>query len=266
MVPKWTKKRVLITVRTYPAPAQKGIEVSCTGGITDDGRWIRLFPVPYRFLTEDKRFKKYQWIEVDVIKAKDDPRSESFKLNDESIKILSEVSTTDQWRLRKDLVYPLKRQSLCRIEWERKNENGPTLGIFKPATIKRLSIDPTEPNWTAQQQNILNQQVLDFGTAPAQKLEKVPYNFRYEFLCDDSSCNGHKMISTDWEMGESYRRWRKQYGRQWEEKFRQRYELEMISKNDTHFYVGTVHRHPGTWIIVGLFYPPLPAVADLFDG
>jgi hypothetical protein len=86
----------LITVRTYPAPAQKGIEVSCTGGITDDGQWIRLFPVPYRFLTEDKRFKKYQWIEVDVTKAKDDPRPESFKLNDESIKILSGVPTTDQ--------------------------------------------------------------------------------------------------------------------------------------------------------------------------
>jgi hypothetical protein len=22
-----------------------------------------------------------------------------------------------------------------------------------------------------------------------------------------------------------------------------------------HFYVGTVHQHPHTWIIVGLFYP-----------
>ena len=25
---------------------------------------------------------------------------------------------------------------------------------------------------------------------------------------------------------------------------------------DTHFYVGTVHRFPATWIVVGLFYPP----------
>jgi len=30
----------------------------------------------------------------------------------------------------------------------------------------------------------------------------------------------------------------------------------MIQRNDTHFYVGTVHKHPGTWIICGLFYPP----------
>ncbi len=29
----------------------------------------------------------------------------------------------------------------------------------------------------------------------------------------------------------------------------------MIEKNDTHFYVGTLHHHPNIWIIVGLFYP-----------
>ena len=66
---EWVAKRILITVRTYPVPARKGIEVSCTGGITDDGKWIRLFPVPYRFLEEDRRFTKYQWISVSVTKA-----------------------------------------------------------------------------------------------------------------------------------------------------------------------------------------------------
>jgi hypothetical protein len=50
-------------------PAKKGIEVSCTGGVTDKGKWIRLFPVPYRFLDGDKRFKKYEWIKVSVTKA-----------------------------------------------------------------------------------------------------------------------------------------------------------------------------------------------------
>jgi hypothetical protein len=72
------------------------------------------------------------------------------------------------------------------------------------------------------------------------------------------------MLCTDWEMGESYRRRRGKYGDQWEQKFRLRYENEMIDKNDTHFYVGTVHQHPDAWIIVGLFYPPRPPMGDLF--
>ena len=64
-------------------------------------------------------------------------------------------------------------------------------------------------------------------------------------------------------MAEAYRQWRDKYGDQWELKFRQRFETEMIEKLDTHFFVGTVHQHPGSWIIVGLFYPPQIAQARL---
>jgi len=48
--------------------------------------------------------------------------------------------------------------------------------------------------------------------------------------------------------------------------FRQRYEREMIEKNDTHFFVGNIHQHPDNWFIVGLFYPPKPTIGDLFDA
>jgi hypothetical protein len=65
-------------------------------------------------------------------------------------------------------------------------------------------------------------------------------------------------------MGESFRRWRSEYGDRWEAKFRRKYEDEMLNKLDTHFYVGTVHTHPKGWIIVGLFYPRRVA-PDLFD-
>lgn len=77
-------------------------------------------------------------------------------------------------------------------------------------------------------------------------------------------CNGHKMICTDWEMGESYRQWRGRYGDNWEAAFRQRYETEMIEKFDTHFYVGNLHQRPNAWIVVGLFYPPHQKMNDLF--
>ena len=65
-------------------------------------------------------------------------------------------------------------------------------------------------------------------------------------------------------MLEAYRRWRRQYGDDWEEKFRNRFEKEMIEKFDTHFFVGTVHQYPKSWIIIGLFYPP-KRPKELFD-
>jgi hypothetical protein len=66
-------------------------------------------------------------------------------------------------------------------------------------------------------------------------------------------------------MVQSYRNFRKGYGDDWQNKFRQKYEHEMIKLYDTHFYVGTLHGHPSTWIIVGLFYPRLlPPQGELF--
>lgn len=108
--------------------------------------------------------------------------------------------------------------------------------------------------------------MLDFERAPKTPLEKIPLEFRYEFRCVEAGCNGHRIMCTDWEMGESYRQWRDKYGDRWEAVFRQKYEREMIDKNDTHFYVGNMHQHQDTWLIVGLFYPPKPAMADLFDA
>jgi hypothetical protein len=251
----WLRKRVLIVVRTYPTPAKSTIEASCTAAISNDGQWIRMFPVPARLMEHDKRFKKWQWIDVSLLKAPSDSRPESYKLNTDSIVIGESVGTEDAWHARRSLVGPLKRRSMCRIQEERDKSNHPTLGLFRPHEIRNLLIEPSAPGWTDAQLSTLSQDTL-FEKAPARTLEKLPFDFRYEFRCGDVDCRGHTMLCTDWEMGQAYRAWRKQYGDRWEAKFRHRFETEMIEKNDTHFFVGTIHQHPGSWIIVGLFYPP----------
>ncbi len=50
-------------VKAYPALSSKYGEVSCVAGteMTADGpRWVRLYPVPFRSLEDDKQFRKYQ--------------------------------------------------------------------------------------------------------------------------------------------------------------------------------------------------------------
>jgi hypothetical protein len=252
----WTKKRVLITVRTYPIPSKSSIEVSCTAGITDDGEWIRLFPIPYRFLDDDKRFKKYQLIEADVIKSESDQRSESFKINIDSINILGQpLQSNNKWEARKTRIFPLKANSLCFLQKELDAKQKPTLGLFKPQKITTLRIEQTSNEWSPSQLASLSQYPL-FGNHPRTQLEKLPFDFSYEFKCEESDCKGHKLICTDWEMGWSYIKWREKYGMKWEQKFRETFETKMISANDTHFFVGTLHNYPDAWIIIGLFYPP----------
>lgn len=256
MSQQWITQKALIVVRTYPSPATKGVEVSCTAAISEQGQWLRLFPVPYRFLADDKRFKKYQWIEVSTRRSSDS-RSESYHINIDTLKVVSDVLPTDNaWSSRKKLVFPLKSRSLCDLVRQRDAKGSPTLGLFKPASIQRLVISEVEANWTQEQLQKLTYEGL-FDEGPKEPLEKVPYDFKYQFLCDETSCTGHEIKCIDWEMGESWRSWRDKYGDQWESKFRLRYETEIIGKYDTHFFVGTVKAHPNRWVIIGLFYPPV---------
>lgn len=261
----WGRRRVLIAVRTYPVPATKSIEASCTAGISDDGQWVRLFPVPFRLMDEEKRFSKWQWIDADMMKATNDARPESYKLNIDKISVGDKVGTANYWGDRWNSVRPLIRPSLCHIQQERNTNNFPTLGLFKPKRIKRLVLEKETADWTQAELDKLSQDGL-FHKAPKYVLEKLPFKFKYEFECD-GECNGHSMSCTDWEMAQAYRSWRREYGDGWESAFRRKFERDMIEKFDTHFFVGTIHQHPKNWIIVGLFYPPKtpPKTPDLFD-
>jgi hypothetical protein len=73
--------RFLVTIKTYPTPSIKHTEIVCTGGVTSEGRWIRLYPVPFRYWDRQQQYRLYDWIEVNVRKrpfAKD-KRKESYE-------------------------------------------------------------------------------------------------------------------------------------------------------------------------------------------
>lgn len=250
----YEEKRVLVTVRTYPAPAKKGVEVSCSAGVTNDHDWIRLFPIPYRFLSYDKRFRKYQWVDLRARRSPSDPRPESYEVDIDSIHVDGEpLPTKKKWLERKNIIMPLASPSLCYLQRQR-TATGQTLGFFRPREIHKFVVKDDAPDWTRSEKEKLLQHTL--FQQPAHPLEKIPYKFFYRFRCDDKSCTGHELSCVDWELGQAYRSWRDKYGHHWAAKLRDRFEYDMIGKYDTHFYVGTVRAHPGSWIIVGLFYPP----------
>jgi hypothetical protein len=68
------KQRVLITVKTYPTLSRKYGETVCTAGVREDGTWVRIYPVPFRRLNEEQQYKKYDWLEVRLVRNTTDPR------------------------------------------------------------------------------------------------------------------------------------------------------------------------------------------------
>ena len=75
-------KNILILVKTYPSLSKKYKELVCTAGMDEDGNWFRLYPIPFRFLTDDKRFEKYRCIKVKLLINLEDCRVESYKVID----------------------------------------------------------------------------------------------------------------------------------------------------------------------------------------
>jgi hypothetical protein len=258
---KWQICDVLVTVKAYPNPSKKYIETSCMAGITRNQQWIRLYPIPYRTLAIDRRFEKYTWVRVRAIKAADDHRPESYKVDLDSIEPLEKIDTEEEWAERRRLLVPLKDASMCELR-QTQPETNRSLGFVCPRRITAFEIKGTSPQWTREQLAILSQQNFLTPT-PRQPLEKIPYDFFYHFECEAESCTGHKMKIVDWELHQSYRNWQDKYGSEWESRLREKYEDWVVNKRDLHFFVGTMLRHPQTWIIVGLFYPPKPKERQL---
>jgi len=246
---EWEAKRVLILVKTYPSPSTKYQEVVCTAGVTDKGEFIRLYPIKYRYLSDEQQFKKFNWIEVRVKKNPQDQRPESFKVNYDSIKVLGEIgprNSIERFNKICSLISPSMEDVYHKNELEYK-----TLGIFKPKSVEELKVEESSPDWTDDERNILSQ--LSFGDTEVAPLQKIPYDFSFTYHCDDPNCKGHKMRITDWEICQTYRNFKRIYGEAHGLEILKEKYLGMFSnpKTNTYFIVGTVHKF-NTFIIIGV--------------
>src|SRR5690606_5395801 len=131
--------RVLITVKTYPTLSQKYDELVCTAGFNEQGNWVRLFPIPFRKLDFSGQYRKYQWIELDVIRNSEDPRSETYRpTNVDDIRVLESLDTDGgTWRRRKEIVLakPPFQSMEALIEAAKDPERATSLAVFKPRRI-----------------------------------------------------------------------------------------------------------------------------------
>ncbi len=266
-------ERLLIVTKTYPAPSTKHRETSCVAAINDAGQFRRLYPVPFRLLDGDQRFKKWEWIEAKVQRANDDKRPESHRIFVDTVVRNDEVVGTDNyWEERRRWIEPHVRTDFDDIETRRAEKesqrggSGETLAYLRPHRILGLEIsEARNPDWTEEERaKLVHKQdgLFDSEELRVQaQLRKLPHDFYYRYECE--SVGGRKEYKhkiTDWEVGALYWNVRRSHREKWEQPFREKLEVEFSAK-DMLFLMGTMHRFPDSWLIVGLAYPPkqLPA-------
>ena len=79
--------RVVILVKALPQPSKTYGETVCCAGVTGTRDWKRLFPIRYRHLVGDSSFKRWDWVDFDFGRPKNDSRMESCHVHEESISI-----------------------------------------------------------------------------------------------------------------------------------------------------------------------------------
>lgn len=276
------RKRIYITVKTYPTISKEYSELVCTAGILEDGSWIRLYPVPFRKLDFDQKYPKYTWIEVDVTRNLNDFRPETYRPNLETLAVEPKTSNKRvDWDERKRIIF--KNQKIYTNLQElisKARADDTSLAIFKPTKVLDLLVEETDRDWDPDKLTILrnlSQQMSLFQTpeeleAEFKVVQKVPYKFSYHFE-DDSGKHSTLMIE-DWEIGMLYfNSLAAADGNEKVaiEKVRKKY-FDYFTTRDLYFFMGTTKEHhrvsKNPFIIIGAFYPPMPSPypqTNLFD-
>jgi len=254
------RRKILIVTKTYPSISTKYKETVCTAGVLLDDeekpvQWIRIYPIRFRKLDFEQRYPRWSIVSAKIERNDKDYRFESYRIDDSSINVIKSINTKNNWEERKTFVLPLQFKSISAIKCQDKS-----LGLIKPQIINKYFCRKTERDWNLKQQAVLDQ--LDLFE-PSIELEKIPYNFGYEFIDQDG--DKHRYTISDWEIKELYRKCRdnshevtlEKREQEAIEKVRQKLEVEFLTKKDLYFIVGNLKNHKESFMIIGLVYPPL---------
>lgn len=258
------REKVLITVKTYPTLSDKYGELVCTAGLREDGSWIRLYPIPFRLQDQGARFKKYQWIELDVVKRTDDPRKESYSPVNLRGMTLGEELKPEDYR-RHDAVYKSKiYTSIAELTGGIKKDRV-SLATFRPAKIKRMIEEPCEREWdevklqkaikSVKQLTLFDDESIKELRLAFSPARKMPYRFKYVF--EDADGQECRLMVEDWELGSLYFNCLKQYDEKTAvQKVKEKY-MSFLKYPDLLFFLGTTKafhaKAPNPFIIIGVY-------------
>lgn len=269
--------KVLITVKTYPTLSTKYDELVCTAGFLEDGSWVRVYPIPFRKLDYEKRYSKYDWVEINLVKNSSDFRPESHKpwSIETAFNVVGHIDTNNSWQQRKDIVLKKIYTNLTKLITEAKDKKIATsLATFKPTEILDFTIEEVEREWDKEKLDTLKakaQQLHLFQNAenPFDVVNKLPFKFSYRFKDDEGTVS--KLMIEDWEIGALY--WNSLKGHEGHDReakacedVRKKYWNDFVLTKDLYLFLGTVYEshaknYPNPFVIIGTFHPTFPKPA-----
>lgn len=254
-----TLDECFILVKAQPHRSSKYFETVCCAGVGRDGKWRRQYPVPFRILNDNQKFRRWDWIEYQYTVSPGDKRQESQKVISDSLVVGKQVKRSERARF----LNPLVRES-----FEDAERRGESLAMLRPSKLEIVWAEKSEgeiAEESAKHADLANQMSL-FDTT-ATPLELCPIQF-YAHWKDNEGKN-HRHECDDWETSTAFNRFERRYGRQKAlEIIRAKYEDEYFKAGlalvfSTHSRRNVTHGTKNQWLLVGLIRLDVDTQTDL---
>jgi hypothetical protein len=266
--------KVVVLVKAAPVMTSELEETMCVAGIrVDEGppEWIRLHPVPFRDLDDERKFAKYQAVSVVVRRPRSDRRPESWSPIHGTILPAEFMSTDSGWAQRRHLVEPLGETTMCELIEANRTGSGPgtpSLAVVRPVEPPKLKIVERDESqlreWRRRAAGAASRvSLFDDPDIRRPEFEVVPWRFQYGYRCSARSCNGHTQTIVDWEALALWRHVRHQ--RNWQDKIRRKFEESLWHGRDSVLFVGNQEQYPMSFLVLGVFWPPTGPAQEVLD-
>jgi hypothetical protein len=245
---------LMVNCKTYPAVSKKYVETVCTGGVQADGQFVRLYPVPFRFLDAEEQYRRWDIIRVRAYRDTNDKRPESWHLAPgTAIEVIDNISTDRR-----------------RWEWMRKTvhssteamaENGVTNGCVEIEPLE-LYWESDSKEWTASQIAVINQGDL-FATKEQLEgiAERIPWQFRLKFREKNTGREGDSKVLA-WSYYQGFRRAAKEMDDHAAlSTVVDRIKGSIFNPEKTVFAIFGTHSRFGHWMISALYHVPTDIIA-----
>jgi len=193
-----------VIVKAAPRRSEKYGETVCCAALDTAGNWVRLYPVSFRQLADAQRFKRWDHIRYRWSKPKlsQDKRSESRRVDPNSIEILNELRAADR--------NPLLQRCVV-TSLVKEFEAGRSLALLKAEILKFWCEPRSEDDIKKEDQLLVQMRAQNDLFAPTAPLPtgSCPYSFKYRFRDDDGV---HEGTCQDWETEQTFLKRRRELG------------------------------------------------------
>jgi hypothetical protein len=241
---------LMVNCKTYPAVSTKYTETVCTGGVDRDGHFVRLYPIPFRLLTEPERYDRWDVIRVKVYRDSKDARPESWHyIPGTPIQVLESISDeAERWAWMKKAVFS------SRAEMEERNL---TNGLVEVEPVK-FYWEADEKEWSPSQLNVFSQGNLFESKDVLQDLaNRVPWQFRLSGRENSSQSEfDGKVLAWSY-----YQGFRRELARTGDEQAALKSVHDRVAKSIFNpdravFAIFGTHSRFGNWMISALYHVP----------